>query len=69
MQDYMVGLSQIPGLEILPVDAPVWLASVELPWEHQDPADRVIVATAIQFGCPLVTSDRVIADYYPQAVW
>jgi PIN domain nuclease of toxin-antitoxin system len=69
VEDYMAGLSQVPKLEILSVDAATWLASVSLPWEHKDPADRVIVASATQLDCPLVTSDRVIAGYYPKVVW
>ena len=30
--------------------------------EHRDPADRMLIATAIALGCPLVTYDeRIIA--------
>jgi PIN domain nuclease of toxin-antitoxin system len=35
--------------------------------EHRDPADRLLMATAIELGCPLVTYDerilRFAADY------
>jgi PIN domain nuclease of toxin-antitoxin system len=51
------------------VDDKSWLDNVGLPWERRDPADRTIVVLAIRFGCSLVTSDRVIADYYPGTVW
>src|SRR4051812_32550201 len=40
-------------VELLPVDADTWLRSLALPWEHADPADRVIVATALMRGVPL----------------
>ena len=35
--------------------------------EYRDPADRLLITTAIEFGCPLVTYDertlRFVADY------
>jgi len=30
-------------------------------FEHRDPADRLLMATAIELGCPLVTYDERIA--------
>ena len=29
---------------------------------HRDPADRILVATALVFGAPLMTQDRKIVD-------
>jgi PIN domain nuclease of toxin-antitoxin system len=46
------------------VDDKSCLDNVDLPWEHRDPVDRTIVALATRFDCLVVTSDRVIADYY-----
>ena len=38
--------------------------AVELPsWDHADPADRIIVATARYLGAVLVTRDTEILDY------
>ena len=51
------------------VDTETWLANLELSWDHRDPADRTIVATAVVNDCPLVTSDRAMRDFYPCAVW
>jgi PIN domain nuclease of toxin-antitoxin system len=50
-------------VELLPVDADTWLRSVALPWEHADPADRVIVATALMRGVPLLTKDVAIQKF------
>ena len=47
-------------IELVPVDTAIWLRSLELPWEHADPADRVIVATALARGTPLLTKDATI---------
>jgi PIN domain nuclease of toxin-antitoxin system len=31
--------------------------------EHRDPADRLLIATAIELSCPLVTYDERIARF------
>lgn len=67
--DYVEKLLHLEDLEILSVDVQNWLDNLDLPWEHRDPADRTIVALAARFNSPLVTSDGVIADYYPDTIW
>jgi PIN domain nuclease of toxin-antitoxin system len=67
--DYAEKLQQLESLEILPVDVQTWLDNLNLDWEHRDPADRTIVALATRYGCPLITSDSVIADYYQETIW
>ena len=48
---------------LLPVDTTIWLASLALRWSHRDPADRVIVATALARGVPILTKDSAIRDF------
>lgn len=50
-------------VELVPVDTAVWLESLALPWQHRDPADRVIVATARLKGVPLLTKDEIIHGF------
>jgi PIN domain nuclease of toxin-antitoxin system len=69
VSDYVSRLQQLEVLEIQPVDVQTWMDNLELPWEHRDPADRTIVVLAARLGCPLITSDRVIADTYKQTIW
>ncbi len=69
INDYADRLQRLKSLEILPVDVQTWLENFDLPWEHLDPVDRTIVALAARFNCPLVTADRVMADYYPDTIW
>ncbi|MGD8750066.1 MAG: type II toxin-antitoxin system VapC family toxin [Anaerolineales bacterium] len=69
VKDYADQLQRLEALEILSVDVQTWLDNLDLDWEHRDPADRTIVALATRFGCPLITSDRVIADYYHETAW
>ena len=35
----------------------------------RDPFDRLIVAQTMVYGRPLVSKDRLIAQYYPHTVW
>lgn len=50
-------------VELVPVDTDLWLRSIALPWDHSDPADRVIVATALARSLPLLTKDSVIQAF------
>ena len=69
VREYSERLERIARVEVLPVDTETWLANLELSWDHRDPADRTIVATALVNACPLVTSDRAMRNFYPRAVW
>jgi PIN domain nuclease of toxin-antitoxin system len=69
IREFASFLHQVDRLDILPVDDAIWIASVELEWEHRDPADRVIVATAQHLGARLITSDELIRAFYPRALW
>jgi len=37
--------------------------AAELTWEHADPSDRIIVATARRLGAAVVTADTAILDF------
>ena len=37
--------------------------AVDLEWEHADPSDRIIVATARRLGAELVTADTAILEF------
>ena len=54
----------LPFFNFVPVDNAVFVRSVFLPGSlHADPADRVIIATALMRGIPVVTKDRKIRAY------
>ena len=69
IQEFTDKLEQIDRLDILPVDVQTWLKNLELNWDHRDPADRTIVATASLRACALVTSDAAIRAFYSQTIW
>lgn len=50
-------------VELVPVDTTTWLRSLALEWDHRDPADRVIVASALLKGVPLLTKDDVLHEF------
>jgi PIN domain nuclease of toxin-antitoxin system len=47
-------------VELVPVDTSLWLQTAALNWDHRDPADRVIVATALARGVPVLTKDAAL---------
>ena len=49
-----------PPVSLAPLTAEISIASCALPDFHGDPADRIIVATAITLGVPLITADAQI---------
>jgi PIN domain nuclease of toxin-antitoxin system len=50
-------------VELVPVDTSIWLRTVALEWSHRDPADRVIVATALEKGVPLLSKDEALHTF------
>lgn len=54
----------LPFLNFVPIDNHIALKSVQLPEPlHQDPADRIIIATALALGATLLTKDKKILSY------
>jgi PIN domain nuclease of toxin-antitoxin system len=66
---FVAKLIETDRVQIEPVTEATWLKNLDLAWDHKDPADRTIVATASMLNCPLVTSDQEIRSFYSQAVW
>jgi PIN domain nuclease of toxin-antitoxin system len=53
------------GFTILPVTAPIAWAAAGFEWEHRDPCDRHILASAAVHHLPLVTLDPKISSFAP----
>jgi len=55
---------QRPGVEPAPLSHSAASRSYALHhFDHRDPADRLLIATAIELDCPLVTYDERIARF------
>lgn len=61
----------LPGIQLAPLEPAIAVRSTKLPGEfHPDPADRIIVATALENAVPIVTPDERIRSYpHVQATW
>lgn len=64
-------IESLPAVRFIPVDNRIAVISVNLPDPlHKDPADRIIIATALNMGAKLITSDKRILNYpHIQSVW
>lgn len=69
LREFASRLKSVEKVTLLDVSSEDWLATVELVWEHRDPADRVVVATAMRRGLPLITSDAEMKKFYPDVIW
>lgn len=69
--DWVAKFEALPFVHFVPVDNTIALKSVQLPDSlHSDPADRIIIATALTLGFPLVTRDERIARYpHIRTIW
>lgn len=64
--DWLARVEAAPEARFIPVDNRIAIRSVQLPgFEHRDPADRIIAATAIELGATLVTADQRLKQYPP----
>jgi PIN domain nuclease of toxin-antitoxin system len=54
----------LPGVELAEMPAELLIESALLPdFAQKDPYDRIIAATAREYGYTVITSDRVLLDY------
>jgi PIN domain nuclease of toxin-antitoxin system len=61
----------LPGIQLAALEPAIAVRSTKLPGEfHPDPADRIIVATALQNAASIVTPDERIRSYpHVQSAW
>ena len=62
---------KLPFLHFVHIDNNIALQSVNLPGKfHNDPADRIIIATAIYLKAPVISKDRRIRNYpHVPSIW
>ena len=51
------------GLSAIPPTDDIMIRAAQLPMHHRDPADRFIIATALENDLPVVTSDDKFEKY------
>ena len=64
VEAWVMDFLERPGIEAVPLDHKMAAGAYRLNHlEHRDPADRLLIATAIGLGCPLVTYDQRIRKF------
>ncbi|MCK5508160.1 MAG: type II toxin-antitoxin system VapC family toxin [Desulfobacterales bacterium] len=71
VSDWIMKSEALPFIKFIPVSNSIAVKSVnQLEPIHSDPADRIIIATAISEGAPLITKDEKILAYpHVQTIW
>lgn len=67
-EDYVACVRQLP-MTILAVDDQTMEKAAKLEWVHGDPFDRMIVVLARAQQATLLTTDRRMAEIYPDTAW
>lgn len=62
VESWLPEMASIPWMRLLGTTPEIWLKAAGLGWDHRDPADRLIAATALGHGAPVVTKDRRFHD-------
>ena len=69
LSNYVERVKKVDRVRIIPADETTWVDSIDLAWDHTDPADRVIVATAKRLAIPIVTADKEMKKFYKKVIW
>ncbi len=69
--DWIAKSEGLPFIQFIEISNSIALKSVNLPQPlHPDPADRIIIATALSAGAPLVTKDKKLLNYpHVKTIW
>ena len=55
--------AKLPGIGVVHVDRDTLVDSALLDIDERDPADRILIATALRYDLRLVTADEMILNY------
>ena len=61
--DWFAEVLEFHGIRELPITSSVAILSVQLPSLHNDPCDRIIIATARMNAMGIITGDKLIGQY------
>jgi PIN domain nuclease of toxin-antitoxin system len=71
VEEWIFTSERLPFFHFVPIDTAIAVQSVNLPGKlHDDPADRIIIATARKMNVPIISKDKRILSYpHVSAVW
>lgn len=64
--DKLASLVAEQGGSIADLDPGVCLTAGTMSWEHRDPFDRLLAATSVRYGLPIVSADAVFDGFVPR---
>ena len=67
--EYVPSRMKSSGVDALALQHGHALQVASLPWHHQDPFDRLLIAQAQVEGLPILSSDRQLAAYDVEIQW
>lgn len=69
--DWVAKSEGLPFIQFIEISNSIAVKSVNLQQPlHPDPADRIIIATALSAGVPLVTKDKKLLNYpHVKTIW
>ena len=56
------------GGDIAALEPAICLSAATMDWDHRDPFDRMLAATALHYGLPLVSADLIFDGKVPR-IW
>jgi PIN domain nuclease of toxin-antitoxin system len=62
-------IAEEQGVTVIDVTSEIGLVAATLPWDHRDPFDRIILATAYACRVPLISADAVFDDLLSTETW
>jgi PIN domain nuclease of toxin-antitoxin system len=62
-KEWLRRASKAPGIGVIQVDRETLVESALLDFQGRDPADRILIATALRYDLRIVTADEAILDY------
>lgn len=62
-REWLKQVASRPGIGVIQLDRDVLIRSAELDLPVRDPADRMLVATALKYDLRLATADKPLLDY------
>jgi len=65
---FLADLASQYGIESIPPTDDIMIRAAQLPDYHKDPADRIIIATALARSLPVVTGDGKFKQYGVQVI-
>jgi PIN domain nuclease of toxin-antitoxin system len=62
-EEWFTSIIESQDIKVIDLSPEIAFASNNLPWHHNDPADRFIIATATEYNLTIVTRDKEFKKY------